>query len=326
MAEAYKIQFYRANMDFVSVDFNKPEDRKIGIPDDNKYYLFVRKTPDGELEKIMNPMSGIEITNNDIHRLLYADIYSLLKNLLYSYDENEQELLKYNFYKLSGQSCKITLFNELLKEFIPGKYLRYGDDRTDSPDSSELKLACINGGIHYMRDNEYGEIEQKIEMDTPNLIYDVRRVDAEGNIEKIMLKKDAEKIEPEVDEMPSNTTRVRYVVFSQNGRKQNTIDFLIEKNPGTSIGTTEIEIDIKHRTNNEEIGKYVTDKLLDINLPKSGTQKEFALFIVPSKNGYGFYIYCLRVEQSGSRYYLNQKPKYYNFENTALETFFDGAR
>ena len=191
MAEAYKIQFYRATMDFVSIDFNKPEDRKIGIPDDNKYYLFVSKTPDGELKKLMNPMSGIEVTNNEIHRLLYADIYSLLKNVLYSYDanDNEQELLKYNHYKLSGQSCKITLFNELLKEFIPGKYLRYGDDRADSPDSSELKLACINGGIYYIRDMEYGEIKPRITMENPNLIYDVCKVSADRNEQTYMLKK-----------------------------------------------------------------------------------------------------------------------------------------
>ncbi|MBR6012756.1 MAG: hypothetical protein IK062_03110 [Selenomonadaceae bacterium] len=329
MAEAYKIQFYRANMDFVSVDFNKPEDRKIGIPDDDKYYLFVRRTPDGELEKVMNPMSGIEITNNDIHRLLYADIYSLLKNVLYSYDanDNEQELLKYNHYKLSGQSCKITLFNELLKEFIPGKYLRYGDDRADSPDSSELKLACINGSIHYMRDTEYGEIKPIIKMEPPTLIYDVCKVNVEGNIESFMLKRDMKKIEPNVDVISSEANRVKYVVISQNRRKQNTIDFLIEKGIGTPTSTAEMKIDIKHRTNDEDgaIGKYLTDKLDDIKL-KDDTERVFALFAIPSKTGYGFYIYCFRVESQGTRYHLTQKPKYFSFENTALETFFDGGR
>lgn len=329
MAEAYKIQFYRANMDFVSVDFNKPEDRKIGIPDDDKYYLFVRKTPDGELEKVMNPMSGIEITNNDIHRLLYADIYSLLKNVLYAYDanDNEQELLKYHHYKLSGQSCKITLFNELLKEFIPGKYLRYGDDRADSPDSSELKLACINGGIYYMRDTEFGAIKPRITMEKPNLIYDVCKVNVDGNVETYMLKKDSPKIEPTVDVISSEATRVKYIVISQNGKKQNNIDFLIDRGPGRPTNTTDIKIDIKRRTNdeNEEIGKYVTDKLTDINF-KGDNERVFALFTVPSKTGYGFYVYCFRVENHGTRYYYTQEPKYFSFENTALETFFDGGR
>lgn len=50
----------------VEVNFNREEledyiravDRKIGIPDDNKYYLYVKATNDSELEKLNNPMSG----------------------------------------------------------------------------------------------------------------------------------------------------------------------------------------------------------------------------------------------------------------------------
>ncbi len=330
MAEAYKIQFYRANMDFVSVNFSNAEDRKIGIPDDNKYYLYVKKTADGVLEKVMNPMSGIEITNNEIHRLLYADIYSLLKNVLEYYDttNDEQELLKYNHYKLSGQSCKITLFNELLKEFIPGKYLRYGDDKKDSPASIELKLACINGSIYYMRDTEYGEIKPRITMETPNLIYDVCKVNVDGQIEVYMLKRGEDKIKPAVDIISSEARLIRYIVISQNGKKQNTLDFEIEKGRESKITTPEIKNDIARRANDDsgEIGKYVADKLLDIDLKKENLESVYAMFAVPSKNGYGFYVYCVKVQSTGARYSLTQEPKYYSFEDTALETFFDGGR
>ena len=220
------MQFYRAS-DFVIVDFSNAKDRKIGIPDDNKYYLYVRKSEDGELEQKWNPMSGIEVTNNEIHRLLYADIYALLKNVLYAYDtsNDEQELLRYNHYKLSGQSCKITLFNELLKEFIPGKYLRYGEDKQVSFDSIELKLACIKGSIYYMRDTEYGEIKPHIEMKTPNLIYDVCKIDVRDNIAVNMLKSGAGKIEPTVDVISSEARLVRYAVIAQNGKRQNTALF-----------------------------------------------------------------------------------------------------
>lgn len=330
MAEAYKIQFYRANMDFVSVNFSNPEDRKIGIPDDNKYYLFVKKTEGGDLEKVMNPMSGIEITNNEIHRLLYADIYSLLKNVLEYYDttNDEQELLKYNHYKLSGQSCKITLFNELLKEFIPGKYLRYGDDKKDSPASIELKLACINGSIYYMRDTEYGEIKPRITMETPNLIYDVCKVNVDGKIEKYMLKRGEKKIEPEVDIISSEARLVRYIVSSQNGKKQNTLDFEIARGRESKITTTEIKNDIARRSNDSdgEIGNYVADELLAIDLKRENLESVYALFAVPSKNGYGFYVYCVKVQSTGALYNLTQEPKYFSFEDTALETFFDGGR
>lgn len=330
MAEAYKIQFYRASMDFVSVNFNKPDDRKIGIPDDDKYYLYVKTSSERELEKLANPMSGIEVTNNDIHRLLYADIYSLLKTVLYSYDanDNEQELLKYNYYKLSGQSCKITLFNELLKEFIPGKYLRYDAEKNSSPDSVELKLACIKGSIYYIRDTEYGEIKPKITMEAPQLIYDVYKIDVDGKNEKIMLESGAMSIRPTVDKISSEARRVKYVVEARNGKRQNTVNFDIEKVAGRPITTTELKIEIKNLTSDEDeaIGDYVIDELTDIKLSKERDEKLFALFVVPSKTGYGFYIFCLRVENSPNRYHLICEPKYVSFENNALETFFDGSR
>ena len=332
MAEAYKIEFYRATMDFVSVNFSNAEDRKIGIPDDNKYYLFVKKSADGKLEKVMNPMSGIEITNNEIHRLLYADIYSLLKNVLEPYDTNndEQELLKYNHYKLSGQSCKITLFNELLKEFIPGKYLRYDDDQKESPASLELKLACINGSIYYMRDMEYGEIKPYITMKNPKLIYDVCKTSFDSETKTYMLKKGSVKIEPTVDIISSDARLIRYVVFSQNGKKKNTIDFEIERGNEKSISTTELNADIARRTNDESgnIGKHVSYEIGKVDLEKENLSSVFAHFAIPSKNGYGFYVYCIKIQVQNKQYSysLTQEPKYFGFEDTTLETFFDGGR
>ena len=344
MAEAYKIQFYRASMDFVSVDFNDAEDRKLGIPDDDKYYLFVRESENGELIEKRNPMSGIKVTNNDIHRLLYADIYTLLKTVLYSYDVNddEQELLKYNHYKLSGQSCKITLFNELLKEFIPGKYLRYGDKKNVSPDSSELKLACIKGSICYRYDTEYGEIKPQIEMDTPKLIYNVCKLDKYGEEKLVMLDRTKLevvpdvgnisgmklKIEPEIDILASSANRATYAVISQNGKIQNRIDFDFNCQKGRQLTSLELEEDISKRTYDaaKDLGKFLVQKLVAINLDNEG--EVFTVFAVPSKNGYGIYIYCVKkaLEEGRKRYYLQQEPKYYGFENNKLDTFFDGNR
>ena len=330
MAEAYKIQFYRASMDFVSVNFNNPDDRKIGIPDDNKYYLYVKATADSELERLTNPMSGIEVTNNDIHRLLYADIYDLLKTVLHTYDvnDNEQELLKYRYYKLSGQSCKITLFTELLKEFVPGKYLRYDNDKISSPDSIELKLACIKGSIYYVRDTEYGEIKPKITMQAPQLIYNVYKVAVDGENEKPMLESGKIPLRPTVDKISSEAQRVKYVVEALTGKRQNTVDFVIEKKGGRAITTTEIKLSIANLTHDEtgELREFIEDELTSIDLSKERDKKVFALFLVPSKSGYGFYIYCLRVEDGADRYHLTCEPKYVGFENNALETFFDGSR
>ena len=326
MAEAYKIQFYR-DMNFVSINFNDDRDRKIGIPDDNKYYLYVRKTEDGDLERLDNPMSGIEITNNEIHRLLCADIYSLLKTVLYAYDanNNEQELLKYTYYKLSGQSCKITLFNELLKEFIPGKYLRYDAKRV--PDSSELKLSCIKGSIYYMYDIDFGKIKPYITMEAPALIYNVCKFGNENQLD-IMLYSVGGKINIEVQFMPAEATRAKFAVLSQNGKYQNTIDFIISKNSEREITTTQLKAYIVRNVSDDtgEIGNAVVKALTNINLSLEKSSV-YAFFAVPSKTGYGFYIYCVRVgDDKDSRYHLTQEPEYYSFEDNELATFFDGSK
>lgn len=229
---------------------------------------------------------------------------------------------------MSGQSCKITLFNELLKEFIPGKYLRYDSGKNSSLDSIELKLACIKGSIYYIRDTEYGEIKPKITMEAPQLIYDVYKVDVEGNPEKIMLQSSMMSIRPTLDKISSEARRVKYVVEARNGKRQNTFDFAIEKVDGSPITIIELKMEIKNLTSDEsgEIGNYIVNELTNIKLSKERDEKVFALFVIPSKTSYGFYIFCLRVENSPNRYHLTCEPKYVSFENNALETFCDGSR
>ena len=71
-------------------------------------------------------MKDISITFKEINRVICGDIYGLLCGLLENDQLQDQEMKveDYDYYKLSGQSCKISLFTSLLKEYIPGKKLR----------------------------------------------------------------------------------------------------------------------------------------------------------------------------------------------------------
>ena len=369
MAEAYKIQFYRDKMNFVAVDFNNDNDRKIGIPDDGKYYLYLKKSSDSSLEKMENPMSGITITNNEIHLLLYADIYSLLKKFF----DNEADK-KRDYYKLSGQSCKITLFHELLKEFIPGRKLRYSEESSsDSAGSTDaLKLACIRGSIFYVRDMRGSAIKPQITMDMPERIYSVYKLDMQGHIVSknqggLVLGTGQDELLPRVEVLPANMTFIRYAVVDMSGKIQNTIQFDFNRNTVQDINTTWLEDDIAKRTYDsnptqenenppqpeqenivsnagagivnteksirrydsrnkyENIGRYIADKLTNIAAEKE-TDDVFAIFLIPAKNGYGFYVYCVKKLHDRPAYQLQQKPRYYSYENSRLDTFFDGGR
>ncbi len=52
----------------------------------------------------------------------------------------------YSLIKLTGQSCKIDLFREALKEFVPGRTIQFGRKGRDLRRESELKMTCGRRG------------------------------------------------------------------------------------------------------------------------------------------------------------------------------------
>ena len=58
-----------------------------------------------------------------LNLLLRADIYGIVRQFMEGpYQENE--LPEYSILRLTGQSCKIDIFRDALKEFIPGKIIK----------------------------------------------------------------------------------------------------------------------------------------------------------------------------------------------------------
>lgn len=157
-AETIKIEFFRQTeiylIDFASED---KESKKIKIPNlDNLLFTIVK---DGNLETIQE-VPQIAIGINEIQKLIYADIYKLISDILGNKTNIISDYIKV---KLSGQTCNITLFQELLKEFIAGKKLRGSSGKNDAKSSCELlKLNCIRGSIEYTSDIMKGVIVPEI--------------------------------------------------------------------------------------------------------------------------------------------------------------------
>ena len=63
-------------------------------------------------------------TIKEIEKIVKADIYGMLRKFLNTYYK-EGLLFEYSLIKLSGQSTKISTFQEVLKEFVPGKMIEY---------------------------------------------------------------------------------------------------------------------------------------------------------------------------------------------------------
>lgn len=323
MAEAIKVEFYREYLDLVNMDFANPDDKRICIPNPEQYYLWVQENNTGELVKRENPMEDIEITINDIRRCLYPAIYMLLKFILNEYDN--KELLDYKYYKLSGQSCKIPLFLELLKEFVPGNKLRSRGEKRASSDSSTLKTACIEGSISYMRDVDYGVITPDFTIEQPRMLYKVYQVEmARGEEPRLYTEEDAVISSPYF--CATTATKACFSVRDKNGVEKNRFLYNF-KDGGEKITIGTLDAKLKKITNMDI--NSITGMIKSINFVEYDDDAVTCLFMVPSKLGYGMHIYQLQLVQPKKNnldIYMQQDGLYQSFENEELETFFDGRK
>ena len=331
MAESIKIEFYKSS-NTVSVDFDKEEDRNICVGGQDDYYLYTRTDRNSSMEKTEAPLGNISITIKEISRIICPDIYALLNILLGEY-EKDGTLQKVNYYKLSGQSCNITLFHDLMKEFVPGRNIRRSkgikaeDDRIE-----ELKIACIEGSIRYLMAKEFSQIQPKIEMAPPKMLYNIYEDigDEKGRLalsnEKSILLRNF-----------ISGRRIHFIVKDVYGQKKNSVfyNFELDKNKRTDITLADLKIRLIRDTywSSEMVERRIISALNDITL-HSKDEKEQCIFLLPAKNGYGFRIYQVRIsygDNGETKYSLikNQSAdkndgEYHSFEQMA--SFFDGKR
>nr|MDE6664697.1 hypothetical protein [Ruminococcus sp.] len=139
-AEQVKIMFYRKEE---VVLYENQNDMIEIVGDKNCNYLYYNQND--VLEKRAFPFDNLKITITEIRKVIYGDIYKLLIDILPENPDSAEH------YRLSGQSCKINLFTELLKEFISGRKLRDKlSEYSEQQESLTLKLRCIIGSIRYI--------------------------------------------------------------------------------------------------------------------------------------------------------------------------------
>lgn len=75
--------------------------------------------------------------------------------------------------RLTGQSCRIGLFRDALKEFVPGRTIRTGRDGRERAKDAGLKTACVDGALQYLRDKRYGYADITVRTEAPALPYSI---------------------------------------------------------------------------------------------------------------------------------------------------------
>lgn len=319
-ADQVKIIFYREEKE---VKKDKWDDaiQMIGNLDLN--YLY--KRDDDTLVKIDNPFC-LEITITEIRKVIFGDIYTLLNRILNL--KNGLPDPVFDYYRLSGQSCKINLFNELLKEFIPGKRLRALMERSNEHlESITLKKHCIDGSIRYIM---YKRLNMRTELRAwykpAERIYNVFFSDLMGDVPAEIKKEGLSQLKfyPVKDELNEVM-----LVIKDSQKVIRRLHLSTKKNEAFRECDNPHEIVNILSAGNDTIDWNKACDTLTNFKPLDGNSGNFMwITAVPARScdGYGFFVYYVKKNIQGDREgYSISKERYYNYEETA-SGFFDGMR
>lgn len=115
----------------------------------------------GGVLQVLKDIPTAYITIYELNFLLKADIYGIVKRFIDTLYRSG-ELQEFSIMRLTGQSCKIDIFRDALKEFIPGKIIESSRRKDERVSEHELKLICLNGAIAYLKDQKFGFADIRI--------------------------------------------------------------------------------------------------------------------------------------------------------------------
>ncbi|MBD5480399.1 MAG: molecular chaperone [Lachnospiraceae bacterium] len=115
-------------------------------------------------EGLMTRKELPDVTFNifQIELLLEGEVYGILQKFMEEMYESGR-LGRFSFLKLTGQSCKIDLFKDALKEFVPGKMIHFRKRANTENADYELKMTCVDGVLKYLRDKRQGMVDVRME-------------------------------------------------------------------------------------------------------------------------------------------------------------------
>jgi hypothetical protein len=114
--------------------------------------------------KLCTELPQIIITKDEINMLIKADIYNVIKKFIEPIYVNGGGLQDFDFIKLTGQTCRIDIFRDALKEFIPGQIIQ---SAKKVKSLQEYKLTCLEGAIKYQNAKNIGLIAPTLVNNVP---------------------------------------------------------------------------------------------------------------------------------------------------------------
>ncbi|MCL1789682.1 MAG: hypothetical protein FWG33_04915, partial [Oscillospiraceae bacterium] len=154
LAERVKKEFF-GNEQILRIVVSSLRTAATSLNDFDTVYLFAKKwklserKSNGELT-LVKDFPAVSINTHQVRTVFKADIYDIIRRF-FGRIYKDKKLSGYKIVKLTGQSCKIGLFRDALKEYIPGTLIRQKPQSQGTEDNFSLKLTCLEGMIRYLR-------------------------------------------------------------------------------------------------------------------------------------------------------------------------------
>jgi len=261
---------------------------------------------DGGTLEYVYKIPDVNVTLPEIRGLIKGDIYDIIKKFLEEL-YNRDELQEFSIIKMTGQSCRIDLFRDSIKEFIPGRQIEF---RQKENHILDLKLSCLNGVLKYLHAKKTGMIRAVIENSTPITPYTIFAY-THKNEKEILLT--SSEVMTQSSGFISKHRHIEEMVFyleDASGEVQTTYLYL---NEAQTYVSTNYEAFL------EKYGAYIRQADMD-----TIEEDEVKFFVYGTADSWGFNV--LPVVRTRGELEIGREH-YFPFENEQWElNFFDGEK
>lgn len=247
----------------------------------------------------------------EIELLLKADIYEIVNKFLNDFYK-DGSLNKFSIIKLTGQSCRIDIFREALKEFVPGKSIEFKQQSKEKNDITELKLTCVRGAIQYVNARKMGFTDVRLYYQMPAIPYSISGYTHENKEVQLIYSLDRMQTHGHL----SRNSGIRQLeLYLKDDSGNCKYRYIYDNRENDYQKTTYEEIIRKYQDYAECI---LQDDMDDIE------EGEVKFFVFAAKNQWGFFL--IPVTRKNSVLWLGREA-FYAFENDNWEVdFFDGTK
>lgn len=274
----------------------------------DNWNLVIRKNDKLSLE---HEVPDIMLQKMDIDKLIKADIYWIINRFLGDMFKTGK-LEDYSVIKLSGQSCKIDLFRDAIKEFIPGKCIDFKTSKKETYNDFDLKISCVRGLIYYNHDVETGKVRIELNTKDKKIPYMIAAYTHEGEKKVLINQIDTNQSYGYLS-LSKDLTKVEFLLQGEDGKVKYRYPYYNDTNNYEAY--TFEEIRARYNEYSDCIIQDETDTIKDYEV-------KFCVFTANDR--WGFYV--VPIAREGTQLYIGEE-EYFAFENNIWEVnFFDGTK